>query len=124
MAGYVARSGPGGTVSGQLHPLEVGAVAVEGDSGLAVLVVADLLQVDDDVATEARRAVAAAVGTTPDLVWLTATHTHSGPVPGELRAQTVDLGRRRGPVGPRGRRARGGDAASRRPGRRRWSAHG
>jgi neutral ceramidase len=86
MAGYVARSG---TVSGELQPLEVGAVTVAGDSGLAVLLVADLLQVDDDLATEARLAVAAAVGTVPDLVWLTATHTHSGPMPGDVREQTV-----------------------------------
>ncbi len=81
MAGYVARSG---AVSGELHPLEVGAVAFVGSDRAAVVCVADLLQVDDDVAVTAREAVAATVGTSPDLVWVCATHTHAGPVPSEV----------------------------------------
>ena len=87
MGGYVARSG---AVSGELHPLEVGAVALVGSANLAVICVADLLQVDDDVAAEARAAVAAEVGTTSDLVWMCATHTHSGPMPAEVAGQVVD----------------------------------
>lgn len=86
MGGYVARSG---AVSGELHPLEVGAVAFVGAGGVAVLCVADLLQVDDGPAATARSAVAAAVGTSPDLVWLCATHTHSGPMPSEVTDQLV-----------------------------------
>jgi hypothetical protein len=86
MGGYVARSG---AVSGELHPLEVGTVAFAGAGGVAVLCVADLLQVDDAPAAAARSAVAAAVGTTPDLVWLCATHTHSGPMPDVVTAQVV-----------------------------------
>jgi neutral ceramidase len=78
MGGYVARSG---VVSGELHPLEVAAVALVGSEHLAVICVADLLQVDDDVALAVRTAVAAEVETSPDLVWLCATHTHSGPTP-------------------------------------------
>jgi len=86
MAGYVARSG---AVSGQLHPLEVGAVALVGGGGVAVLCVVDLLQVDDEPAATARSTVAAAVGTSPDLVWLCATHTHSGPIPDDITDQVV-----------------------------------
>ncbi len=86
MGGYAARSG---AVSGELHPLEVGAVALVGSARSAVICVADLLQVDDDVALEARTAVAAEVGTDPDLVWLCATHTHSGPLPREVADQLV-----------------------------------
>jgi hypothetical protein len=86
MGGYVARSG---VVSGELHPLEVGAVAFGGSSRLGVLIVVDLLQVDDDLAMRARAAVASAVGTSPDLVWVCATHTHSGPLPEEVAEQVV-----------------------------------
>jgi hypothetical protein len=86
MAGYVARSG---AVSGVLHPLEVAAVAVVGSERTAVVCVADLLHVDDDVASTVRAAVAAAVGTTADLVWVCATHTHSGPVPREVAERLV-----------------------------------
>jgi hypothetical protein len=86
MGGYAARSG---AVSGELHPLEVVAVAFVGADRVAVLCVADLLQVDDDVAARARAAVAASVGTSPDLVWVCATHTHSGPLPPEVAEQVV-----------------------------------
>jgi hypothetical protein len=86
MGGYVARSG---AVSGELHPLEVGAVALVGARGMAVLCVVDLIQVDDEPAANARAAVAAAVGTTPDLVWLCASHTHSGPMPADVADQVV-----------------------------------
>lgn len=79
MAGYAARTGG---VSGRLDPLELGAVAIVG-SRTAVLCVADLLQVDDDTADDARAAVALVIGTSPELVWVCATHTHSGPMPRE-----------------------------------------
>jgi hypothetical protein len=88
MAGYDARSG---VVSGELHPLEVGVVVLVGSASLAAVCVADLLQVDDDVAVAARTAVAEAIGTSPDLVWVTATHTHSGPVPAEVAEQLVSV---------------------------------
>jgi neutral ceramidase len=87
MAGYVARPD---AVSGELDPLEVGAVVLAGPSGtVAVLCVADLLQVDEEAARGARLAVASAVGTSPDLVWLTATHTHAGPAPGRVAEQVA-----------------------------------
>jgi hypothetical protein len=86
MGGYVARSG---VVSGELHPLEVAAVAFIGSVGPAVLCVADLVQVDDDLALAARTAVASAVGTAPDLVWVCATHTHAGPTSAEVADQLV-----------------------------------
>jgi hypothetical protein len=89
MGGYDARSGPDGLVSGELHPLEVAAFALVGAERLAVICVADLLQVDDDVALRAREAVAAAVGATTDLVWMCATHTHSGPMPADAPDQLV-----------------------------------
>ena len=97
MAGYAARTGPHGTVSGELHPLEVGAVALVA-SQTAVVVVADLLQVDDDLALAVRTHVAEATGTSPDLVWVCATHTHSGPFPQEIRlARVAAEARRRWP---------------------------
>jgi hypothetical protein len=86
MGGYVARSG---VVSGALHPLEVAAVALVGSAGPAVLCVVDVVQVDDGLASAARAAVASSVGTSPDLVWVCATHTHAGPVPAELSDQLV-----------------------------------
>ena len=80
LAGYVARQG---VSDGVLDPLEVQAIAFRDPGGaVAVICVADLLQVDDDLATAARAAVAAGVGTDPSLVWLSATHTHAGPEPG------------------------------------------
>lgn len=86
MGGYVARSG---AVSGQLHPLEVAAVALVGSERTAVICVADLLHVEDDMAQAARTAVATALGTTADLVWVCATHTHSGPMPRDVADQVV-----------------------------------
>ncbi len=88
MGGYAARSG---AVSGVLHPLEVRAVAVVGSASPAVLCVADLLHVDDAVALAARTSAAAAVDTSLDLVWLCATHTHSGPRPADVADQLVAL---------------------------------
>jgi hypothetical protein len=86
MGGYVARAG---AATGVLHPLEVGAVAFVGAGGTAVLCVVDLLQVDNGPAVAARCAVATAVGTSPDLVWLCATHTHSGPRPDDVTDQVM-----------------------------------
>jgi hypothetical protein len=88
MGGYVARSG---AVSGELHPLEVAAVAFVGSERVAVVCVADLLRIDDEVAVAARAAVAAEVGTSADLVWVCATHTHSGPIPLDVADQVATL---------------------------------
>jgi neutral ceramidase len=85
LVGYAARTA---TVSGVLDPLEVGAVAFLGSSP-AVVCVADLLQVDGPLATSCREAVASAVATTPDLVWMTGTHTHAGPSPQAIADQVV-----------------------------------
>ncbi len=87
MAGYVARQG---VSNGVLDPLEVHAVALRDPGGaVAVLCVADLLQVDDEVASAVRAAVAAAVGTDPGLVWVAATHTHAGPEPSSVAERLV-----------------------------------
>jgi hypothetical protein len=51
------------------------------------LCVADLLQVDRPLADRCRAAVGAALGTSSDLVWLTATHTHAAPVPDGVAEQ-------------------------------------
>ncbi|MBO0846833.1 MAG: hypothetical protein J2P22_15605 [Nocardioides sp.] len=85
MAGYVARTG---AVSGVLDPLELGAVVLAGSSGaVAALCVVDLLQVDGPLADRCRTSVADSLGTSSDLVWLTATHTHGGPLPDDVADQ-------------------------------------
>jgi neutral ceramidase len=82
MAGYVARSG---AVSGVLDPLEVGVVVLAGPSGqIAALCVVDLVQIDAPLADRCRVAVADALGTSSELVWMTATHTHAGPFPDDV----------------------------------------
>jgi neutral ceramidase len=76
LGGYVDRAG-GST--GTLDALQVAAVSVHVGHSTAVLCVADVVAVNLDVADACRRSVARAANTTPELVWLSATHTHSGP---------------------------------------------
>jgi neutral ceramidase len=79
MGGYVDRPGPS---SGVLDELQVDCVTVRGAGGRLVLVVAEVVCVNVDLAAEVRRrvreALAGAVGPVVD-VWACATHTHSGP---------------------------------------------
>jgi neutral ceramidase len=80
LGGYAARVG---VSTGTLDPLEPGAVAfVDTDGRTAVLCVVDVLQIADDLAVTCRDEVARACSTDPSLVWVAATHTHAGPMPG------------------------------------------
>jgi neutral ceramidase len=74
MAGYAARSSPAETVH---DPLEAHALALGTRTDALILVVCDLLAVDERLVEAVRdRVRAERPGTS---VWVSATHTHSGP---------------------------------------------
>lgn len=76
LGGYAARAG---TSTGTLDPLEVHAVTISAGGRRFAWVVADLSAVNTDLATPLVLGLADALRTRPELVWLSATHTHSGP---------------------------------------------
>jgi hypothetical protein len=79
LGGYADR---GAGASGVLDALQVHCVTIAAPDGRFVLVVADILHVNDDLATAVRHQVTDALGSaTAPLcdVWVSATHTHSGP---------------------------------------------
>jgi neutral ceramidase len=75
MGGYAAREGRS---SGALDELEVHAVSFATPAHRLVLVVADVLAINEDLADRVRRSVSDVLPDVAD-VWLAATHTHSGP---------------------------------------------
>jgi neutral ceramidase len=102
MGGYADRRGGS---SGVLHELRVDCVCMRGAAGRFVLVVAEVVCVNDDLASEVRgrvRHALAASGEPVVDVWVCATHTHSGPDVGCVAGG--------GPTPPQWRRAIG-DAA-------------
>jgi neutral ceramidase len=74
MAGYAARSSPANAVH---DPLEVHALALGTPSKALIVVVCDLLAVDEQLVEAVRQRVQAERPGAS--VWLSATHTHSGP---------------------------------------------
>ncbi|TDE02222.1 hypothetical protein [Jiangella asiatica] len=76
MGGYAARTEPS---SGALAPLQVDCVSIAAGADRFLLVVAELVGVNADLAAEVRSRVAAALDGVPADVWVCATHTHSGP---------------------------------------------
>lgn len=78
MGGYEAREA---TSRGVLAPLQVDCVSIESDGRRLLLVVAELVGVNTDLADDVRTRVLRVLG--PDApttdVWISATHTHSGP---------------------------------------------
>jgi hypothetical protein len=79
MGGYAARQGG---ASGLLDPLQVDCLTFAGADGRFVLIVAEVLCVNEDLAGDVRRRVTAALaadGTPTVDVWACATHTHAGP---------------------------------------------
>ncbi|WP_328609318.1 hypothetical protein OG943_09380 [Amycolatopsis sp. NBC_00345] len=76
LGGYAARTG---TSTGTLDPLEVHAVTISAGGRRFAWVVADLPAVNTDLAGPLADGLAEALRTRPELVWLSATHTHSGP---------------------------------------------
>ena len=92
LGGYADRHGG---ASGVLDALQVHCVSISAPAGRFVLIVADILCVNEDLAAAVRHQVTDALGSTegPLLdVWVCATHTHSGPevsyVPGGGRTPT------------------------------------
>ncbi|PZF83633.1 hypothetical protein [Jiangella anatolica] len=71
LGGYAARTAPS---AGTLAPLRVDCVSIAAGTDRFLLVVAELVGVNADLAAEVRRRLAG-IGET----WLCATHTHSGP---------------------------------------------
>lgn len=69
MGGYAARTSPS---AGVLAPLQVDCVSIAAGADRFLLVVAELVGVNADLAAEVRRRVGGEV-------WICATHTHSGP---------------------------------------------
>ena len=80
MAGYTFLR----KVSGIRDPLEINAVAVSDGDGAAVLLTADVLDLQDfDFAVKLRREVASAAGVPDTAVYFHATHTHLSPALGK-----------------------------------------
>jgi hypothetical protein len=76
MGGYADRPGPS---SGVLDALHVDCLCFGGAAGRLVLVVAEVVCVNDDLAADVRRRVREALDGPVVDVWVCATHTHSGP---------------------------------------------
>jgi neutral ceramidase len=76
MGGYADRPGPS---SGVLDELRVDCLSLGGDAGRLVLVVAEVVCVNEDLAAAVRRRVHEALDGSVVDVWACATHTHSGP---------------------------------------------
>jgi neutral ceramidase len=82
MAGYGARTKPSDGVASELY---AGALALEDESGkLAVIVTADTLGFTRPMADEIARRCRVRYGIERDRVLLNASHTHSGPLTGQL----------------------------------------
>lgn len=76
MAGYTFLR----KASAVLDRLELNALAFSDGNGTAILMAADLLDLqDNDYAVELRRRVAAAAGVPTDAVYFHCTHTHLSP---------------------------------------------
>jgi hypothetical protein len=102
MGGYADRRGGS---SGVLDELQVDCICMRGAAGRFVLVVAEVVCVNDDLASEVCGRVRAALAASSEPVvdvWVCATHTHSGPDVGCVAGG--------GPTPPQWRRAIG-DAA-------------
>lgn len=78
LAGFAARKG----VSEGIHdPLMARALVIEREGGeTVVLLTLDVVGVPTPMARQVRERIAAAIGTAPDHVMVSASHTHSGPV--------------------------------------------
>ncbi len=77
MAGFDRRKEP---ASGTLDPLYVSALALEDAGGAAVIFLGfDLLGVDVQLSNAVKQAVGKALALDTAQVWVSATHTHSGP---------------------------------------------
>ncbi|PFG47936.1 hypothetical protein ATK36_3002 [Amycolatopsis sulphurea] len=79
LGGYAARTG---VSAGTLDQLEVHAVTISAGSSRFAWVVADLPAVNTDLAEPLAGRLAGSLRTRPELIWLSATHTHSGPETG------------------------------------------
>lgn len=79
LGGYAARTGAS---TGTLDQLEVHAVTISAGNSRFAWLVADLPAVNTDLAEPLAARLAGNLQTRPELVWLSATHTHSGPETG------------------------------------------
>lgn len=89
MAGYAARTKPS---EGVLQRLYAKAVALEDETGKrSILVTADLLGFTRDMWQPISEAVETRYGISRDRLVLNASHTHSGPVTGQMGRPTYEL---------------------------------
>jgi hypothetical protein len=89
MAGYAARTKPS---EGVLQRLYAKALALEDESGKrSVLVTADLLGFTRDMWSPISQQIEKRFGVPPDRLVLNASHTHSGPVTGQLGRPSYEL---------------------------------
>ncbi|RJQ91247.1 hypothetical protein D5S19_01930 [Amycolatopsis panacis] len=79
LGGYAARTGAS---TGTLDQLEVHAVTISAGNSRFAWLVADLPAVNTDLAEPLAARLAGSLRTRPELIWLSATHTHSGPETG------------------------------------------
>lgn len=76
--------------TGVHDPLLASALYLENPSGAVVLIALDLLLLEPPAARAIRRAVAARIGIGEERVFISCTHTHSGPVTARLLAWSDD----------------------------------
>jgi hypothetical protein len=89
MAGYAARTKPS---EGVLQRLYAKALALEDETGKrSILITADLLGFTRDMWLPISEAVEKRYGVSPDRLVLNASHTHSGPVTGQLGRPSYEL---------------------------------
>jgi uncharacterized phosphosugar-binding protein len=88
MGGYGARTE---SSAGVHDPLEARALSLSDGKAHAILIVADILQIDDEIVHSVRAGVSEVLAHDgPLLVWVAATHTHSGPEFGGLLKSPFD----------------------------------
>lgn len=80
MGGYAARSGP---AEGVHDPLFARALVLEAGGERLGIITCDILHLERPVVEAARERAAALTGIPPERVMLLASHTHSGPSPGD-----------------------------------------
>ena len=76
--------------TGVHDPLLASALCLRNDDTTLILVAVDVLQVDPQLARELRRSIANEVGVAEANVFISCTHTHSGPVTQRTRAEKPD----------------------------------
>ena len=78
------------TSTGVHDPLLASALCLRTETDTLILVAVDILQMDPQLARELRRSIAESVGAAETHVFISCTHTHSGPVTCRTRPEPTD----------------------------------